>query len=33
MLGGGVLLNLGSVESSTRIVLEAGLRYEIPNSL
>ena len=30
MLGGGILLNLGSVESSTRIVLEAGLRYEIP---
>lgn len=30
MLGGGVLLNLGSVESSTKIVLEAGLRYEIP---
>lgn len=29
-LGGGILITLGSVEYSTKVVLEAGLRYEIP---
>lgn len=32
MLGGGLLLNFGSIESSTRFVLEASLRYELPVS-
>ena len=29
-LGGGLLFNLGDIESSTRVVIEAGLRYELP---
>lgn len=31
-LGGGILLKLGDIESSTRFVVEAGLRYELPIS-
>ena len=31
-LGGGLLFNLGDIESSTRVVIEAGLRYELPIS-
>lgn len=30
LLGGGILFNFGSIDSSTRVVFEAGLRYEIP---
>lgn len=31
-IGGGLLFNLGDIESSTRVVIEAGLRYELPVS-
>ncbi|MDO4932902.1 MAG: hypothetical protein Q4E63_09735, partial [Prevotellaceae bacterium] len=30
ILGGGILLNFGSIESSTRFVFEASFRYELP---
>lgn len=30
LLGGGLLLNLGDIESSTRFLIEAGVRYEMP---
>lgn len=32
LLGGGLLFNLGDIESSTRFVIEAGVRYELPLS-
>jgi len=30
LLGGGLLLNIGDIESNTRFVIEAGMRYEVP---
>lgn len=30
LLGGGLLFNFGSIDSSTRVVFEASLRYEMP---
>jgi hypothetical protein len=30
LMGGGLLFNIGSVESNTRLAIEASLRYEIP---
>lgn len=30
LLGGGLLFNLGDIESRTRFVIEAGVRYEMP---
>lgn len=32
MLGGGLMMILGSVENNTRVIIEAGLRYDIPLS-
>lgn len=32
LLGGGVLFNFGDIESSTKFVIEAGVRYEMPLS-
>ena len=32
LLGGGLLFNFGDIESSTRFVIEAGVRYEMPLS-
>lgn len=30
LLGGGLFFNIGDIESSTKVVIEAGLRYEMP---
>lgn len=30
LFGGGVLFNIGDVESSTKVIVEASVRYEIP---
>lgn len=32
MLGGGLMMILGSMENSTRVIIEAGLRYDTPLS-
>lgn len=32
MLGGGVMFTLGNIESNTRVIIEAGLRYDVPLS-
>lgn len=30
LLGGGIFFNIGDIESSTKVIIEAGLRYETP---
>lgn len=30
LLGGGLMFNIGDIESSTKIIIEAGVRYEMP---
>lgn len=30
LLGGGLFFNIGNIESSTKVVIEAGIRYETP---
>lgn len=32
MVGGGLMFTLGNIESNTRVIIEAGLRYDIPLS-